>query len=287
MAGYKAMAGWKAMPVRKLVSSLSAFTNIETKKPWKNASPAYHEEEISGKGVGLVATRRIAAGELVLARTPAVLVDNEAFTELGEGSLTRLLVQAIEALPQQHQSEYLKLTTHDEVQSHDERIYKVFAKNNYRTKIANTSDFHATFIDAQLQTNWGFACTCKHCTGKEDDISTSDERMERIHSLWKELDDYTAASTATPAKAEELVSLYEEEGLKTRIHEAYYRAAIEYNAVGASAKASRFAMLSILRGQMMAGFDRPFVEKMKELVKDPEKHWSWKFRPQEHVIDEL
>lgn len=140
---------------------------------------------------------------------------------------------------------------------------------------------------AQLQTNWGFTCTCKHCTGEDEDIRKSDERMERIHSLWKQLDDYTTASTATPEKAEELVSLYEEEGLKTRIHEAYYRAAIEYNGVGASAKAARFAMLSILRGQMMAGFDRPFVEKMKELVKDPEKHWSWKFRPQEHVMDEL
>lgn len=111
--------------------------------------------------------------------------------------------------------------------------------------------------------------------------------MERIQSLWKELDDYTSTSTAIPEKAEELVSLYEAEGLKTRIHEAYYRAAIEYNGVGAPDKAARYAMLSILRGQMMAGFDRPFVGKMKELVKGPEQHWSWKFRPQMEVKDEL
>lgn len=133
---------------------------------------------------------------------------------------------------------------------------------------------------AQLQANWGFTCTCKHCTGEEDDIKKSDEKTERIQSLWRELDDYTSSSSATPEKAEELVSLYEEEGLKTRIHEAYYRAAIEYNGVGESAKAGRYAMLSILRGQMMAGFDRPFIGKMKELLKAPEKHWTWKFRPQ-------
>lgn len=139
----------------------------------------------------------------------------------------------------------------------------------------------------QLQSNWGFTCTCKHCTGEEDEVRESDERITQIHSLWKELDDYTSASTATPTKAEDLVSLYETEGLKTRIHEAYYRAAIEYNGVGDSNKAARYAMLSILRGQMMAGFDRPFVEKMKELIKDPEKHWSWKFRPSEDVKDEL
>lgn len=129
------------------ISSLPAFTKSETKKPWKNASPSFREEEVPGKGIGLVATRRIAAGELILARTPAVLVDDEGFAELGEGSLTRLLVQAVEALPEQHQSEYLKLTTHDEVDSHEGRIYQVFAKNNYRTRIANTTDFHATFID--------------------------------------------------------------------------------------------------------------------------------------------
>lgn len=139
---------------------------------------------------------------------------------------------------------------------------------------------------AQLQANWGFTCTCKHCTGEEDEIKKSDEKVERIQSLWKDLDDYTSSSTATPEKAEELVSLYEEEGLKTRIHEAYYRAAIEYSGVGASAKAARYAMLSILRGQMMAGFDRPFIEKMKELLKDPEKHWSWKFRPHEEIEEE-
>lgn len=129
------------------ISSLPAFT---TKKPWRNAKPSYHEQEIPGKGIGLVATRRIPAGELILARTPAVLVDDEGFTDLGESSLTRLLVQAIEGLPEQHQSEYLKLTTHEEVKRHDEQVYQIFAKNNYRTRIANTTDFHATFVDGMF-----------------------------------------------------------------------------------------------------------------------------------------
>lgn len=111
--------------------------------------------------------------------------------------------------------------------------------------------------------------------------------MKRIHSLWKELDDYTPASHASPEKAEELISLYELEGLKTRIHEAYYRAAVEWSGAGDSTKAVRYAMLSILRGQLMAGSDRPFVANMRELVKDPEKHWTWKFRLREEAKDEL
>lgn len=146
------------------VATLLALTQIGTKRPWRNTGPSYQEEEIHGKGAGLVATRRIAAGELVLARTPAVLVDDEGFKNLGEGSLTQLLVQAIEGLPQQHQSEYLKLSTHDEVQGHDERTYQIFAKNNYRTKFANTTDFHATFIDGTFPYNFGWYQKCPlHC----------------------------------------------------------------------------------------------------------------------------
>lgn len=142
------------------ISSLPAFT---TKKPWRNSKLSYHEEEVPGKGIGLVATRQIPAGELILARTPAVLVDDEGFTDLGESSLTRLLVQAIEGLPEQHQSEYLKLTTHENVKRHDERVYQIFAKNNYRTRIANTTDFHATFVDGKF---YRLPISCKATTEK-------------------------------------------------------------------------------------------------------------------------
>lgn len=131
------------------LSSLPAFTQQEQKKPWRATDVSYQQQEVPGKGIGLVATRRIPAGELILSRTPAVLVDDGAFRGLDKGRLTQVLVPAIEGLPAQHQSEYLKLSTHEEIHEHDEKIYHVFAKNNYRTRIANTTDFHATFIDGQ------------------------------------------------------------------------------------------------------------------------------------------
>lgn len=88
--------------------------------------------------------------------------------------------------------------------------------------------------------------------------------------------------------AEELVRLYEAEGLTTRIHEAYYRAAVEYSGVGDANAAVRCAMLSILRGKMMAGPDRPFLTGMRELIQDPKKHWTWNFRRRDwEVKDEL
>lgn len=118
-----------------------------TKRPYTQAAQSYHDEVIPGKGIGLVASRPIAAGELILARTPAVLVDEDGFGGLGEGPLKHLLVQAIGALPQEHRTQYMNLSTHGDVNSYDERVYQVFAKNNYRTRITNTNDFHAAFVD--------------------------------------------------------------------------------------------------------------------------------------------
>lgn len=100
------------------------------------------------------------------------------------------------------------------------------------------------------------------------------------------LDDYTAeaGSRATPEMAEQLLRLYELEGLYTRLHEAYYRAAIEWNGVGDTTMAVKYATLSISRGQIMAGPDRPFIVNMRKLMEDPKGHWTWGFRQQKDGV---
>lgn len=362
-------------PRLQTLASLPALSNpTAAKKPWRDAGPPFRDEEIAGKGIGLVATRRIITGEMILARTPAVMVDDEGFKGLSEAALGKLLVQAVVRLPMKHQAQYMNLSTHVEVGGEEERVFQVFARNNYRVRIANMTDFHATFVDGQymsrcqcvtismkisltlphsfpyeprlspqlrlpvrchiilskglcssrysarrgvdarlhrvsltsyldlampltasssspiqtrekrrgqLEESWGFTCSCEHCAAEDAEVAASDERVERIHQLWKELDDYTEESPATPEKGEELLRLYEEEGLKTRIHEAYYRAAIEWNGVGNTTSAAKYALLSVLRGQVLAGPDRPFIENMKELLQKPEEHWTYKFRAKE------
>lgn len=130
----------------------------------------------------------------------------------------------------------------------------------------------------QLRSSWGFECTCELCTTETHSLAESDRNIRRIHHLWRELDDYTGISNATPEKAEELLSLYEVEGLRTRIHEAYYRAAIEWNGVGNSSKAVEHGELSISRGRLMTGLEKPYIKNMRDLVNNPEEHWTWKFR---------
>lgn len=111
------------------------------------AIPPYEAKQIPGKGIGLIANRNISQGELIMARTPAVVVDGTAFKNLSPSHLTQALAHAIQSLPYDHQVEYLQLTTHDDATTYEERVYKIFAKNNFRTKFNEGKDFHSTFTE--------------------------------------------------------------------------------------------------------------------------------------------
>lgn len=127
-----------------------------------------------------------------------------------------------------------------------------------------------------LSSTWAFTCTCPRCTLEPHLRAESDSRVAQMQQLRRELDDHS--SSATPQKAELFLTLYELEGLQVRIYEAYYRVALEWNGVGDAARAVRYARLCLDKGLLLRGEDRPFVESMRELVSDPEGHWSWRFR---------
>lgn len=135
-----------------------------------------------------------------------------------------------------------------------------------------------TTRQTQLQSHWGFECTCKHCTADTDLIADSDRRIEQIHALWRDLDDYSPASSGSADNAQQLIELYQLEHLDTRMHEAHYRAAIEWNGVGDSALAVEAARRCLEKGELMRGPEAPFARNMRDLLQDPQKHWSWRFR---------
>lgn len=133
----------------------------------------------------------------------------------------------------------------------------------------------------KLRKDWGFGCTCSRCTAESRIVAESDSRITNIHQLWKELDDYSPESTASPGKAELLIQLVELEGAMGRMHEAYYRAALEWNGVGEAVKAIRYARLCLDRGLKFRGSHGAFISSMQELIRDAESHWSWRFRDRE------
>ncbi|KAK4038549.1 SET domain-containing protein 5 [Parachaetomium inaequale] len=133
-----------------------------------------------------------------------------------------------------------------------------------------------------LSSAWSFTCTCPRCTLEPHLLGESDSRVKQMQELRRELDDYSGA--AMPQTAELLVTLYELEGLQVRIYEAYYRAALEWNGVEDAARAVKYARLCLDKGLLLRGEDRPFVESMREMVRDAKGHWSWRFRVKERGL---
>lgn len=189
-----------------------------------------------------------------------------------------------------HTHTHTHTNIHTQIHTEDALFYS-YSSNRHLTNNPTSSPVQThSFRQNNLRQHWGFTCTCTHCTAPESQITLSDDRTTQIRDLWAILDDYsTTIPTTTPApqdettlpspeKADRLIALYREEGLDTRMVEAYYRAAVENNGVGRAERAREFAGRAVREGEIMEAGIRPFLENMRALARDPEGHWTWRFR---------
>ncbi|KAI0128394.1 hypothetical protein BJ170DRAFT_579983 [Xylariales sp. AK1849] len=130
----------------------------------------------------------------------------------------------------------------------------------------------------RLNHSWHFTCSCSLCTQDKHQTAASNARIKQIDELSSQLRDWEPSSQATPAMAELLISLYDQERLWSSIHEAYTYAAIEHNGAGEPWLATKYARLAIKHGLAAGGPANSDVIEMKALAKDPWEHWSWMMR---------
>ena len=138
---------------------------------------------------------------------------------------------------------------------------------------------------AATKRSWGFECTCSLCSQSPSLTRASDERIRLIVKLTEILEDWNSDRKATPAMADLLVSLYEQERLYASIADAYRLAALAYNAVGNEWTAVKYAMKAVEVGIINSGPQDVDVKDSGELAKAPRMHWSW-MRRIEHTFDE-
>jgi len=126
----------------------------------------------------------------------------------------------------------------------------------------------------RLQSSLGFECFCAQCSldlaGRED----SDETLLAIAELERELSDFSS-KRASPALAEELLELYEGEGLQSKMGGAYTLAALSYALAGKEKEARQYATLAAEATEWESGFGSEDAVAMRELARDPRGHWSW------------
>jgi len=135
------------------LASERAFTGdrdepLIRKRP-ETMSP-YRDADIPGKGIGLVATHPIRAGQLIMSSTPAIIVDGKVFEGLGDQDLAKLISSAVEALPSIHRGRFLNLSTHDAVDDPANRAHRIFTTNAFRTPVGRGKlDLHSTFTEGE------------------------------------------------------------------------------------------------------------------------------------------
>jgi hypothetical protein len=109
--------------------------------------------------------------------------------------------------------------------------------------------------------------------------SESDARLEQIAKLQQDvLNDWTESSSATPATAELLISLYKQERLEASLGTAYKHAAEVYSSFGMKWEAVRYARLSVEMNMLDKGWGDKDVALMKKMIAQPEMTWSWRKR---------
>lgn len=136
----------------------------------------------------------------------------------------------------------------------------------------------------RLMHNWGFDCSCSVCSLPDGLSAASDQRIGTVLHLEEHLLDRNASSLATPAMAEQLVSLYEQERLFAHSTYAYAYAAFEHNGVGNVYEAVKYAHKGLEAALILWGPEFYMVDEMQEIIRTPKRHWSWRFRAQTKEI---
>ena len=125
---------------------------------------------------------------------------------------------------------------------------------------------------------WGFNCSCHTCSLSKGDSEISDERVRLIKQYRKELRNWSTYSLATPSMAEELISLYEAEGLFVLAGSPYRLAAQAYSAVGDRIGAMKYAIRAIDHGLLAWTTMGRTMKDTIHILMDPEHHWTWRKR---------
>lgn len=160
--------------------------------------------------------------------------------------------------------------------------HQVFAiRSIYPGEELTISYIHTEQIkeNRQRQTKqWGFECTCSLCSASSAVTRASDQRITQILGILEQLDDTDLEGETAISMVELLMSLYKHEGLDAPIASAYSNAAIEYNGVGKSWIAIKYAHLAIDSVLLYEGLHSELGTEMGLLLEDPKSHCSWGYR---------
>lgn len=162
----------------------------------------------------------------------------------------------------------------------------------YRPRPSSSSTSSSPSSDSKE----GSGCPCPACTGHSPrvlskqhghphtsspatELSKSDARLSQLENLRSELrNGHESHSKVTPEMIENFLKLLVEEGLESKLAEAYELAATNYNYLGKDRMAKRYADKAVQAARIEYGRDANDVVAMRIMAGDVRGHWSFGFR---------
>ncbi|TLS21217.1 uncharacterized protein PpBr36_10528 [Pyricularia pennisetigena] len=134
--------------------------------------------------------------------------------------------------------------------------------------------------EAAARKIWGRPCGCAACTGSGGDLqalAAADARAADLAAIEAELKD--AESTAvTEEMLRRYVGLLGQDGLQSRMAEAYELVAYNYGYLGVEHMATRFGNLAIQAATIEQGRDSNDVAALRVFVNGVTEHYSWRWK---------
>lgn len=94
-------------------------------------SPRWKVAMVPGKGMGLIATRNLEAGDHIMSSTPSIMVDYNLFSHASDAVVKQLEVAAADYLPSHHRGAFLNLSTHDDATDYESQVSKIILTNSF------------------------------------------------------------------------------------------------------------------------------------------------------------
>ena len=138
--------------------------------------------------------------------------------------------------------------------------------------IAYTSPLEKTKVRREkMREGFGFLCQCARCVDSE----RTDNVLDALHTLEAHLNDWTSSSLATPVMADQLIALYEQEGLQGFLDVPYGHRALAANAVGDMEGARAWAEKARREVLGKDGRAAAAMGVWEGVVRDARGHWSF------------
>ncbi|GAW18403.1 hypothetical protein ANO14919_078780 [Xylariales sp. No.14919] len=288
------------------------FTHVQSETElYDDDSEPFIATDIVGKGVGLVATRDISKGEIVMAQIPSLVVQASAHISLSEEERELLYSAALETLPESAQREfdrqfgdnitdkigkngftiylngerYIGCVPKMAQMNHDCRPNVHYEFNGMQLtsravrRIPEGQELTDTYIRSlqprvkrrRQLLKWGFTCTCTLCGATDDEVAASDRRIAVITQFIQDL----AEKRETFDTGSRLVELVQEESLEAYLGLAYTQAALSYARFGDKQRTISYARNAVEAITVESGADHTDALKMKRLAENPERCSDW------------